>query len=74
MPPTSKDTPSFDNPSTDAKPLDDDISARLKAVEAQLAAARAALPLTVTPLHGAGPGDEVAETWSLADQEAAKRP
>lgn len=50
----------------------DDVNARIAALEAQLAASRAAQPLTLTPVHGAGPGLDVAETWSQAEQEAAR--
>ena len=45
---------------------------RIAALEAQLAASRAAAPLNPIPEHGAGPGTEIHETWSLGDQEAAR--
>jgi hypothetical protein len=69
----AKDTgPDFSTDAkTDTKPSDDDLAKRLATVEAQLAAARAAAPLTLIPEHGAGPGMEVNETWSQADQEAS---
>lgn len=69
----SKDTgpdPSTE-PAPDPKP-DDDLAKRVQDLEARLAAAQAAAPLTLIPVHGGGPGAEIAETWSLADQEAAK--
>jgi hypothetical protein len=52
-------------------PTPDDLTKRVADLEARLAAAQAAAPLTLIPAHGAGPGAEVAETWSQADQEAA---
>jgi hypothetical protein len=70
----SKDTgPDF---STDTKadtktPSEDDLAKRVKDLETRLAAAQAAAPLTLIPEHGAGPGMEVNETWSQADQVAA---
>lgn len=48
-----------------------DLAARLQNVEAQLAAARAALPVSLIPVHAAGPESIVAETWSQAEQELA---
>ena len=51
---------------------DDDLAKRVKDLESRLAAAQAAAPITLIPEHGAGPGMEVAETWSQADQELAK--
>lgn len=46
-----------------------DLAARLRDVEHQLATTRAGLPLSLIPEHGAGPGMEVNETWSQAEQE-----
>ena len=37
-----------------------------------LASLRATVPSSLLPLHGGGPGEEVAETWSQAEQEAAR--
>lgn len=67
---TTADTPAADAPATDT--TGDDLAKRVQDLETRLAAAQAAAPLTQIPLHGAGPGGEIAETWSLADQEAAK--
>lgn len=44
---------------------------RISQLEAALAASKAALPLSLIPEHGAGPGMEVNETWSQAEQEEA---
>lgn len=49
-------------------------SERIAALEAALAASRAAAPLNPIPANGAGPGDEVAQTWSLYEQEQAQQP
>jgi hypothetical protein len=51
---------------------DDDLAKRVQDLETRLAAAQAMAPPTLIPVHGGGPGGEIAETWSLADQEAAK--
>lgn len=48
---------------------EEDLSARVQQLEAALKASRAAMPLTLIPEHGAGPGMEVNETWSQAEQE-----
>jgi hypothetical protein len=68
----ARGTPNFgdENPpeATGSASLED----RIKDLEAALAASQAAQPLTLTPLHGAGPGLTVAETWSQADQEASR--
>jgi hypothetical protein len=45
------------------------LAARVRDLEAALVAQRGAMPMSLTPTHGAGPGDEVEETWSQADQE-----
>lgn len=60
-----------DNPPAEQPKRDDDLAARVRDLENALAAARATSPLGLIPLHGAGPGEEIAETWSLAEQEAA---
>jgi hypothetical protein len=46
-----------------------DMARRIRDLENSLAATRAGLPLTLLPENGGGPGTEVAETWSQADQE-----
>jgi hypothetical protein len=48
------------------------LESRVRDLEAALKASRAALPVSLVPEHGAGYGDEVAETWSQADQEEAR--
>lgn len=63
--------PEEPQPKTEAPRQDNDLAARVRDLENALAAARATSPLGLIPLHGAGPGEEVAETWSLAEQEAA---
>jgi hypothetical protein len=45
---------------------------RISALEAALAASRAASPLNPIPEHGAGPGQDIAETWSLFEQQQAR--
>lgn len=45
---------------------------RIRELESRLAQAQAQLPLTTTPEHGAGPGMEVRDTWSLWEQEQAR--
>jgi hypothetical protein len=45
---------------------------RLADLELQLAQTRAGTPLGTIPDHGAGPGQDIAETWSQAEQEQAK--
>lgn len=42
---------------------------RIAALEAALAASRGAAPLNPIPEHGAGEGTEIAQTWSLYEQE-----
>jgi hypothetical protein len=49
-----------------------DVEAELSKLRAEVKSMRAALPTTMTPLHGAGPGMDVDETWCLAEQEAAR--
>jgi hypothetical protein len=49
-----------------------DLKARVEQLEAALANARAGMPLNLTPLHGAGEGEEVAESWGQYDQEQAR--
>lgn len=45
---------------------------RITQLEAALAASRGAAPLNPIPDHGAGEGTEVAETWSLYEQEQSR--
>lgn len=49
----------------------DTLEARIRDLEATVVAQRAAMPMSVTPEHGAGEGMEVEETWSQYDQENA---
>jgi hypothetical protein len=46
---------------------------RIRDLEAALAASRGAAPLNPIPENGAGEGIEVAETWSLFDQQRVTR-
>jgi hypothetical protein len=68
MPPDKKDTPAF---AEAVSMTNEELAARLRDVENQLATTRAGIPLTLIPEHAAGPGMEVRETWSQAEQEAA---
>jgi len=43
---------------------------RIADLELALAAAQVAAPGGTVPYHGGGPEQDVAETWSQADQEA----
>jgi hypothetical protein len=45
---------------------------RLADVELQLAQTRATTPGGTIPEHAAGYGEDIEETWSLAEQEAAR--
>jgi hypothetical protein len=54
--------------STEKKSQED----RIRDLEAALTASRAAAPLNPIPEHGAGKGSQVAETWSLYEQEQAR--
>ena len=47
----------------------EDLARRIRDLENTLAATRAGMPLSLVPEHGAGPGGEIAETWSQYDQE-----
>jgi hypothetical protein len=49
-----------------------DIEAELARLRAEVWSMRGAMPVSVVPEHGAGEGFDVAETWSLAEQEAAR--
>lgn len=46
---------------------------RIADLELQLASVKATTPLGTIPDHAAGVGQEIAETWSQADQELATR-
>lgn len=41
-------------------------------LQKQLEAARAVAPVSVIPEHGGGPGLDIEETWSYAQQTAAR--
>jgi len=45
---------------------------RLADLELQLAQTRAGLPGGTLPEHSAGPGTEIEETWSQAEQEESR--
>lgn len=45
------------------------VEQRLADLELANAQLRATTPLGTTPEHGAGPGTEIAETWSQYEQE-----
>lgn len=64
------DTPKSPTPEKEEK--QGSLEQRVKDLESANAALRAGLPLNLTPVHGAGEGSEVAETWSQAEQEAAR--
>jgi hypothetical protein len=49
-----------------------DVQAQIRDLQNTIAAMRAGAPLSLVPEHGAGVGDKVEETWSLAQQEEAK--
>ena len=68
MPGRDQQTPT-DTGSSDKESLE----ARIRDLEAAMVAQRAAMPMSLTPLHGAGEGEEVAETWSQFDQERSLR-
>lgn len=57
---------------SEAKQSQSDVEKRLADLELQLAQTRAGLPGGTLPEHSAGPYDEIAETWSQAEQEASK--
>ena len=46
-------------------------SQRIADLELQLASVRATAPLGTVPDHAGGVGQDIAETWSQADQELA---
>jgi hypothetical protein len=56
-----------------SRPQSDDkaLAQRVADLELQLAQSRAGTPTGSIPDHGAGIGDDVAETWSLFDQGLA---
>ena len=49
-----------------------ELAAKVRDLENALAATRAGIPLSLIPEHGAGPGTEISDTWSQAEQEAAR--
>lgn len=49
-----------------------DLAAELSQLRAEVKSLRATLPTSLIPLHGAGPGTDVDDTWSLAEQEEAR--
>jgi hypothetical protein len=57
-----------------ATPVDDVAVLReeIAALREQVNAAPAAVPLNNVPAHAGGPGTEIAETWSLAQQEVSQ--
>jgi hypothetical protein len=63
------DTPK--QPST-PEPSQENLAAQVRDLQNALAAMRATVPLSLVPEHGGGVGDAIAETWSLAEQEAAR--
>lgn len=63
--------PQATEPQVEEPRRDDDLAARVRDLENALAAARAVTPLGLVPAHGGGPGTDVNETWSQAEQEAA---
>ena len=48
-----------------------ELASRIRDLENTLAATRAGMPLSLLPEHGAGPGMDIAPTWSQAEQEIA---
>lgn len=50
-----------------------DLASRIRDLENTLAQTRAGIPINLIPNNGAGKGDNVAPTWSLAEQEEANR-
>lgn len=76
MPPDkNKGELSFENKKDDDKQFAEEgmsnaeLARQLRDVQNQLAVTRAGMPLSLIPEHGAGPGMEVNETWSQAEQE-----
>lgn len=65
MPPDPNKKPTFAEESMTTEQL----AGRIRDLENTLAATRAGMPLTLVPEHGAGPGGEVADTWSQYEQE-----
>lgn len=68
-PQTSRRTEEREEPKEEPKPRG--LEARIAELEAALAASRGAAPLNPIPANGAGPGTDVAETWSLFEQQEA---
>jgi hypothetical protein len=61
-----------DTPKVPEKSGEQDLAARIRDLEATVKAQRAVMPQSLIPTHGAGEGDEVADTWSQAEQEEAR--
>jgi hypothetical protein len=51
---------------------DDSLRQEVRDLRNALASMRATLPVSLLPEHSAGPGQEIADTWSLAEQEEAQ--
>jgi hypothetical protein len=49
-----------------------DLEAEISRLRAEVKSMRATLPTSLIPLHGAGPGTDIDDTWCLAEQEAAR--
>lgn len=64
------DTPATKDTKTESK-SDSDLAAQVRDLQNTIATLRAGTPLGLTPMHGAGIGDEVRESWSQYDQELA---
>jgi hypothetical protein len=61
-----------DTPKTPPAATSTDVEAELAKLREEIKVMRGAMPLSLTPEHGAGEGMEVAETWSQYDQEQAR--
>jgi hypothetical protein len=51
---------------------EEDLRREVRDLKNALASLRATVPTSLIPLHGAGPGEDIDETWSLAEQEEAR--
>ena len=67
--PGEERTPEDQRPPEERERQGKSVEDRIQELEAALAASRGAAPLNPIPEHGAGEGIEVAETWSLYDQQ-----
>jgi hypothetical protein len=61
------------NKDKDKEGKGENLEDRIRQLEVALEAAQAAAPMTTLPANSAGPGKKIAETWSMAEQEAANR-